>query len=85
MSNATRIVASAATALALAAPASQARPAVEAPNHDSPASIAEPGTPVSTGFDWGDAAVGGGAVFALVALFSAGAAVTVRARATTAR
>ena len=80
MSNATRIVAATAGALALAAPASQARPAVEAPNHNSPASIAEPPTPVTTGFDWGDAAVGGGAVFALVALFSAGAAVAVRAR-----
>ena len=80
MSNATRIVASAAAALALAAPAARARPAVEAPDHNSPASIAEPSTPVTTGFDWGDAAVGGGAVFALVALFSAGAAVTVRAR-----
>ena len=80
MSNATRIVASAAVALALAVPAADARPAIDAPDHDSPAQIAAPSTPVTTGFDWGDAAVGGGAVFALVALLSGGAAVAIRAR-----
>jgi hypothetical protein len=83
MSNATRIAVSAAAALALAAPASQARPAVEAPTYDT-----IPATPATTshpGFDWGDAAIGGGAVLGLVALMSAGAAVTVRARTTPAR
>ena len=80
MSNATRIVASAATALALAAPAAQARPAVEAPTYDT-----APVVTSHSGFDWGDAAIGGGAVLGLVALMSAGAAVTVRARTTPAR
>lgn len=35
----------------------------------------------SGGFDWGDAAIGAGGVLGLVVLFSAGAAVTARARA----
>jgi hypothetical protein len=84
MSNATRIVATAATALALAAPTAIARPAVEAPTHDSPASVEAPAAPAPTssnGFDWGDAAIGAGGVLGLVVLFSAGAAVTARARA----
>ena len=83
MSNTTRIVATAATALALAAPAAVARPAVEAPTHDSPAYVEAPTAPAasSDGFDWGDAAIGAGGVLGLVVLFSAGAAVTARARA----
>jgi hypothetical protein len=83
MSNATRIVATAATALALAAPVAGARPATDAPNHNSAAYIEAPTAPVAEsqgGFQWDDAAIGGGAVLGLVALFSAGAAVTVRAR-----
>ena len=83
MSNATRIVATAATALALAAPTAGARPATEAPNHNSPGTVEAPApgaTPSSNGFDWGDAAIGAGGVLGLVVLFSAGAAVTGRAR-----
>jgi hypothetical protein len=84
MTNATRIVATAATALALAAPTAVARPAVEAPTHDSPAYVEAPAAPAptsSSGFDWGDAAIGAGGVLGLVVLFSAGAAVAGRARA----
>ena len=76
MSNATRIVAPAATALALAAPAAQARPAVEAPNHNSPAYVAAPtrrASPTASTGATPRSARGG--VLGLVALFSAGAAV----------
>jgi len=80
MSNATRIVATAATALALAAPTAVARPAVEAPTHDSPAYVEAPAAPAptsSSGFDWGDAAIGAGLVLLLV-LLGGGAALATR-------
>jgi hypothetical protein len=86
MSNATRIVATAATALALATPVAGATPAKDAPNHNSPGSIAAPAAQPTTAaspsgsFDWGDAAIGAGGVLGLIVLFSAGAAVTGRVR-----
>ena len=83
MSKSTRILASSAAALALAVPAASARPAVEAPTHDSPAYVeapAAPAQPSSDGFSWGSAAIGAGGLAGLVALFSAGAVATGRAR-----
>jgi hypothetical protein len=80
MSKSVRIVASAAAALALAAPAAGARPAVEAPNHNSPGYIEKPAAPSSDGFSWGSAAIGAGGVAGLIVLFSAGAAATGRVR-----
>jgi hypothetical protein len=83
MTISTRILAPAAAALALAAPVAHARPAVEAPNHNSPAPAVAPvagSASRSDGFDWSSAAIGAGGVAGLVALFSAGFAVTVRTR-----
>jgi hypothetical protein len=78
-----RIATAAATALALAVPAAHARPAVEAPNHNSPGYVEAPAVPAKTssdGFDWGSAAIGAGGVAGLIVLLSAGAAATGRAR-----
>jgi hypothetical protein len=83
MTNRSRILAPTA-ALALAVPVAHARPAVEAPNHNSAASFVAPAAPSasssSDGFDWGSAAIGAGGVAGVVALLSAGAAVTGRTR-----
>ena len=79
MSKSTRILAPAAAALAFAAPMAQARPAVDAPNHNSAAPAARV-YPSSDGFDWGSAAIGAGGVAGLIALLSAGAAATGRVR-----
>jgi hypothetical protein len=76
-----RVLAPAAVALALAAPAAHARPAVDVATHNSPLPAAAPRVqPASDGFDWGSAAIGAGGVAGLVALLSAGAAVTGRVR-----
>jgi hypothetical protein len=83
MSKSSRILAPAAAALALAVPAAQARPAIDPPNHNSPAGAfvtAPRAQPLSDGFDWGSAAIGAGGVAGLIALLSAGAAVTGRVR-----
>jgi hypothetical protein len=83
MSKSSRILAPAAAALALAAPVAHARPAVDAPNHNSPARVAAPVVitqPAADGFDWGAAAIGAGGVAGLVALLSVGAGVTGRIR-----
>ena len=87
MSKSARILAPAAAALALAAPIAQARPAVEAPNHNSSAQAAAPAAPVqsSDGFDWGSAAIGAGGVAGFVALLSAVAVVVGRVRVPTTR
>ena len=82
-----------ALALMSGAPAALAVPAIDAPVHNS-APAAASGIPLASGaaasssgtsFDWGSAAVGGGGVLLLVALISAGVAVTGRARVTTTR
>jgi hypothetical protein len=83
MSKSSRILAPAAAALALAAAPAHARPAVEAPNHNTPVPAVAPAAsaqPSSDGFDWGSAAIGAGGVAGLVALLSAGVAVTARVR-----
>jgi hypothetical protein len=83
MTNPTRILAPVAAALALAAAPAHARPAVEAPDHNSPAYVEAPAAPVqpsSDGFDWGAAAIGAGGAAGLIVLFSAGAAATGRVR-----
>ena len=80
MSKSTRLLAPAVAALALAAPAAHALPAIEAPNHNSPVQIAAPAQPSADGFDWGSAAIGAGGVAGLIALLTAGAAVTGRPR-----
>jgi hypothetical protein len=83
MSKSVRIFTSAAAALALAAPAATARPATEAPNHNSSAYVEEQPAVAphsSDGFDCGSAAIGAGGVAGLIALFSAGVAVTGRVR-----
>jgi hypothetical protein len=83
MSKSTRILAPAAAALAFAAPMAQARPAADAPNHNSAARSAAPALriqPSSDDFDWGSAAIGAGGVAGLIALLSAGAAATGRVR-----
>jgi hypothetical protein len=84
MTNRSHILASTAAMLALAAPVAHARPAVEAPAHNSPAPFVAPVAPgassSSDGFDWSSAAIGAGGVAGLVALLSAGFAVTIRTR-----
>jgi hypothetical protein len=83
MSKSSRILAPAAAALALAAPVAHARPAVDAPSHNSPAGTTAPVAttqPAADGFDWGSAAIGAGGVAGLVVLLSAGAGVTGRIR-----
>jgi hypothetical protein len=83
MSKSIRIVTAAAAALALAAPAANARPAIDAPNHNSAGYVEQPAVPAnpsSDGFDWGSAAIGAGGVAGLIVLFSAGAAATGRVR-----
>jgi hypothetical protein len=83
MSKSPRILAPAAAALALAAAPAHAMPAIDAPNHNSAPQVAAPATPVQhsgDGFDWGSAAIGAGGAAGLVALLSAGALVTGRAR-----
>ena len=83
MSKSSRILVPAVAALALAAPVAQARPAVEAPSHNSVPQVAAPATPVQhsgDGFDWGSAAIGAGGVVGLIALLSAGAGVAGRTR-----
>jgi hypothetical protein len=83
MSKSSRILAPVAAALALAAPVAHARPAVEAPNHNSVARAAAPVAvtqPAADGFDWGSAAIGAGGVAGLVVLLSAGVGVTGRIR-----
>jgi hypothetical protein len=83
MTISTRILAPAAAALALAAPVAHDRPAVEPPTHNSPAPVVAPvasSPSPSDGFDWGSAAIGAGGVAGLVALLSAGFAVTIRTR-----
>jgi hypothetical protein len=83
MSKPIRIATSAAAALALVVPAANARPVVEAPNHNGTSYVEEPAVPAkpsSDGFDWGSAAIGAGGIAGLIALFSAGAAATGRVR-----
>jgi hypothetical protein len=83
MPKSTRIATAAVATLALAAPAANARPATEAPNHNGPAYVEAPAVPAkhsSDGFDWGSAAIGAGGVAGLIVLVSAGAAATGRAR-----
>jgi len=82
MSRSPRILAPAVAALALAAAPAHARPAVEAPNHNSPAPVVAPvaGPASSDSFDWGSAAIGAGSIAGLIALASAGAAAVGRAR-----
>jgi hypothetical protein len=83
MPKSTRILAPAVAALALAAAPAHARPAIEAPNHNSAPQVAAPVTPPqpsADGFDWGSAAIGAGGAAGIVALLSAGALVTGRAR-----
>jgi hypothetical protein len=82
MSRSPRILAPAVAALALAAAPAHARPAVEAPNHNSPAPVVAPvaGPSSPDGFDWGSAAIGAGGIAGLVALFAAGAATVGRVR-----
>ena len=83
MSKSTRILASSAAALALAAPATQARPAIEAPDHNSTSYVEAPALtakPSADGFSWGSAAIGAGGIAGIVALVSFGAAATGRVR-----
>jgi hypothetical protein len=83
MSKSARLLAPAAAALACAAPIAQARPAIDAPDHNSPAAYAAPAPSAQLsgdGFDWGSAAIGAGGVAGLVALLSAGAAAGWRVR-----
>jgi hypothetical protein len=83
MTNLTRILAPVAATLALAAAPAHARPAVEAPNHNSQAPATAPApsaNPSSDGFDWGSAAIGAGGAAGILALLSAGVAVTARIR-----
>jgi hypothetical protein len=82
MSRSPRILAPAVAALALAAAPAHARPAVEAPNHNTPAPVVAPvaGPASPDGFDWGAAAIGAGSIAGLVALASAGAAAVGRVR-----
>lgn len=88
MPKSARILAPTIAALALAAPVAHATPALDAPNHNSPAPAAAPvaaPAPSSDGFDWGSAAIGAGSLAGLVALLSTGAAVTGRVRVSSAR
>jgi hypothetical protein len=88
MPKSARILASAIAALALAAPGAHATPAIDAPNHNSPAPITAPLATTSSsddGFDWGSAAIGAGSLAGLVALLSAGVAATGRVRLSSAR
>jgi hypothetical protein len=84
MFKSSRILAPAVAALALAAPAAQAHPAVDAPNHNSaaPELVAPMPSvqPRAEGFDWGSAAIGAGGVAGLVALLTAGTVVVGRNR-----
>ena len=83
MSKSTRLLAPAVAALALAAPAAHALPAIDAPNHNSSPQVTAPATPAqpsADGFDWGSASIGAGGVAGLIALLTAGAAVTGRPR-----
>jgi hypothetical protein len=88
MQKSARILAPTIAALALAAPAAHATPAIDAPNHNSPAPVTAPvAAPASSadGFDLGSAAIGAGSLAGLIALLSAGAAVTGRVRVSSAR
>jgi hypothetical protein len=88
MQKSARILAPTIAALALAAPVAHATPAIDAPNHNSPAPVVTPvaGTaPSSDGFDWGSAAIGAGGLAGLIAVLSTGAAVTGRVRVSSAR
>jgi hypothetical protein len=83
MSKSARLIAPAAAALALAAPAAQGRPPIDAPSHNSPVRVTAPATPAqhsADGFDWGSAAIGAGGVTGLIALLSVGAAAAWRVR-----
>jgi hypothetical protein len=88
MQKSARILAPAIAALAFAAPAAHAMPAIDAPNHNSPAAVTAPvATAASSddGFDLGSAAIGAGSLAGLIALLSAGAAATGRVRLPSAR
>jgi hypothetical protein len=83
MSNYTRCLVTAGTAIALGAPVAHARPAIDPPVHNTTPPVAAPAASAPSsadGFDWGSAAVGAGGVAGLVVLLSAGAAVASRAR-----
>jgi hypothetical protein len=83
MPKSSRILAPVVAALALSAPVAQARPAVEAPSHNSPAGFIAPAPaaqPSADGFDWGSAAIGAGGAAILVGLLSAGVGVAGRTR-----
>jgi hypothetical protein len=88
MRRSARILAPTVAALAFAAPAAHATPAIDAPNHNSPAPVVTPvaaPTSSSDGFDWGSAAIGAGGLAGLIALLSTGVAVTGRVRVSSAR
>jgi len=83
MSKPFRLLAPAAAALALAAPAAHGMPAIDPPSTSSThAVVAAPApapAPEADGFDWGSAAIGAG-VAGLVVLLSGGVAMAGRAR-----
>jgi hypothetical protein len=77
-----RAAAGALAAVAIAAPAAGARPAVESPGHSR---LAEPPAPIVTrvidgGFEWSSAAIGAGGAAAVLLLTAAGATTVTRRR-----